>query len=129
MDELSFVIPGPIVPWARPRPKRGGGGFVNPARYAAYKKHVKACGASAVLEFRSRQKREWDVQGHYNLELHFFFQDFLVRDDDNCEKAIKDGLIWVVWGDDNWTRFGRILKDFDLDRSNPRVEVTAWLIL
>lgn len=67
--------------------------------------------------------RGWDLEGPFDLDLRFYFQDLKLRDDDNCEKAVKDALKGVVWDDDKWVRFRRITKAMALDRKSPRVEI------
>lgn len=116
--KLSLVIPGPVVPWGRPRPVKGGG-FINPPKYQAYRNHVRARVQVHMLGVRG-----WSLDGPFRLHLRFFFHDLCVRDDDNCEKGIKDALKGVLWKDDCWPFFrGGISKDFVLDRKNPRVEI------
>lgn len=120
--KLEFTIPGPITPWQRATPA---GRVLTTKAHRRYMAHVRVCGRAAVL---AQTRGRWPIDARYDVTLRLCFQDERPRDDDNVEKILKDGLKGVLWADDRWKFFRRIEKTMELDRVNPRVEVTVEVV-
>jgi Holliday junction resolvase RusA-like endonuclease len=122
---LRIVIPGTPVPWKRAAPRRGRKGSSNPAAMHRYKRHVQSCADATMLQER---RLDWPRGGTYDVHIRMCFPDRKVRDDDNVEKMIKDALQGRLWDGDHWVRFRRITKEMELDRDNPRIELTVEVV-
>ncbi len=59
------------------------------------------------------------------LLLYFFFPSKRKKDTHNTLKVLMDSLEGILYEDDYWA-LPRI-KDFDIDKDNPRLEIVAYL--
>lgn len=132
--KLSFVVPGPPVPCARPRTTIRKGKVVTytPDKTQAYKEHVRWLAAIA----RARAER-----GAHTWNMHSACFALALRvyrhanrgDWDNYAKVCQDALTGILWRDD--TQVKRAVVEFPpgpegwgIDRKNPRVEVEVEVI-
>lgn len=126
---IAFTIPGCPVPWERTGHRPSGAThsrFFTPSATRKYQEWTRSCALRAGCPvFRSPVA----------MELHIYFPDNQVRDDDNVEKSIRDALQgkrrkrsreWALpptaWENDHHVkRVLRIVEDPDPQR--PRCEV------
>ena len=73
------------------------------------------------------QKRGWDFDGYYLVELTFRVPDRRVRDGDNLEKAILDAMQGIVYRNDCRAWVHR--KTLVLDPQRPGVSVRLEQVL
>jgi crossover junction endodeoxyribonuclease RusA len=113
--KLTFVVPGPPQP--KQRARRGKGNrWYTPRATRTYEAKVCLFALSAL------GRRRWSRSGRYALTLRQVFGDARRRDADNVAKAIQDALNGVAWDDDS--QVVRLTCTREIDRKNPRVEVT-----
>lgn len=67
--------------------------------------------------------RRSKLAGFVKLEARFWFPDARKRDAGNYRKALTDALSGIVYTDDSQVADERYIR-VDIDRLNPRVEVT-----
>lgn len=92
--ELSFLIPGPPIPWQRAGVAADGHHYTQ-ARTKAYQKHC----ATMALQARQKLKGPWPMRAAYDVTLVVHRR----RDDgdiDNFQKTYFDGFQGVLWGND-----------------------------
>jgi Holliday junction resolvase RusA-like endonuclease len=126
----SFTVPGTPIPKARPRRDSRSNRFYTPDCTGDYETRIRSYASLARVR---------PIEGLVRLELRIFLPDERTRDDDNVEKSIRDALqqrthknkrtnIVVVtkpaiaFKNDRVVR--QVLKLVEIDRKNPRVEVT-----
>lgn len=120
---LSFVIPGPPVPKARARRGKGGRWYT-PDATRRYEGAIHRAAALALMT--SGLCLRWPRAAEYRLTARLFFPDRRRRDADNVIKSLADGMIGVLWDDDH--RVGIAADPWQVDRDNPRAEVTVEVI-
>lgn len=97
--------------------------------YMQRSKLVHACRIKAFGE--ARNARYWPMirdAGFTGYSLAFFYPDARKRDDDNTDgsfgiKAYRDGIADAIGMDDNGLKKIAV-STFQIDRANPRVEIT-----
>jgi Holliday junction resolvase RusA-like endonuclease len=121
--KLSFTIPGAPVPKARARKGRGGHWYT-PEKTRNYEMRiaVHARQTLAVSGFRS----QWPMDADYMLRARIYVPTRRRLDVDNVCKSLADGMIGMLWDDDH--RVGIECPPWDVDKTNPRVEVTVEVI-
>jgi Holliday junction resolvase RusA-like endonuclease len=115
-DALRFTVPGPPVPCERPRFAKGR--TYLPAKSRKYQSLV------ATYADTAAEQAGWliDIDHRYAIDIRVYRQA-LRGDWDNFAKSICDGLKGVAWPDDRQVLSA--LVQLELDRANPRVEVTV----
>lgn len=120
MMPLTFTIPGPPVPKARPR-------------FAVHKGRPMAFTPARTKGYEALVKREFEAAAHQaggffipldhavRLDLQIYLPDNTRKDCDNIEKGIRDALNGLAWADDYQVRVKHIEVCFDM--ALPRVEV------
>ena len=111
---ISFVIPGPPVPKARPRFNR------RSRRPARTPERTKVFEQRAMTYAREAWPRR-AVAGSVSVRIRFFVPDARRRDVDNLAKGVLDSLNGIIWRDDSQVTGMELLKA--IDRENPRTEV------
>ncbi len=125
---VEFTIPGPPRSWERAVAVGGERGrSLNTKSHRAAARHIQACGSAALLFLPGGASR-WPRDARYDLTIGMFFGSMRTQDDDRVENMLKDGLKGVLWKDDAWFYFRRIVKTLALDRENPRVEMIVEVV-
>jgi Holliday junction resolvase RusA-like endonuclease len=127
---VKFVVLGTPTPKARPRAfyakATGRLRVVTPTTTRKYERKVGGCAWLALV--LSKQVGTWPQKAErYVVELDIFLPDARTRDSDNVVKAIIDGATGALWADDRWT-MPRV-NTLEIDRENPRVEVTVHALV
>tara|TARA_Y100000310_G_scaffold24889_1_gene23850 strand:- start:2402 stop:2851 length:450 start_codon:yes stop_codon:yes gene_type:complete len=113
----SFTVPGPPQGKQRPRFNRKTGNVFTPKATVAYEQAVASHCIAAKCHRRMDQTTLWTVR------VQVFFGDRRRRDVDNVAKSILDALNKVVYWDDHQVST-LVVQRMEVDRDNPRVEVT-----
>lgn len=120
---IHFTIPGEPKPKERARKgNEPGSQFHTPKET---KKYEEAVGLWA-LQARCKTK-EWDVRSRFRLDVIFYFPTWR-KDCSNVLKAIEDGCNGILWHDDSHKYLKAGSFDSEVDRENPRVEVTVTIV-
>ena len=116
---LSFEIPGPPGPKARPRVTRRGA--FTPEKTKDYEEQV---GWAAMVAVRQRPLPKWPVDAEYGIDCVFYFKGRPACDGDNCLKSVQDGLEKVLYTNDKQVVEGhyRTRKGADVDKT----VITIW---
>jgi Holliday junction resolvase RusA-like endonuclease len=120
---LSFTVPGPPVPAARPIVRHAHGErarAITPRRTAAYEQLV------GIHTMQAMRKVRWvpGERGPFGVAFEFYRAKD-VGDWDNYSKAACDGISLAhAWSNDARVHFGvgRLL----IDRERPRTEIRVW---
>lgn len=113
---ISFVVPGPPVPWQRAGTTRSGRHYT-PERS---KEHRAAIQKFAMVA--AYRQPEWNAGAtSYKLTLRFFLPDSRARDWDNLGKQVSDALNKLLYEDDR--RIDEVSISKRIDRARPRTEV------
>ena len=113
---ISFVVPGPPVPWQRAGTTRSGRHYT-PERS---KEHRAAIQKFAMVA--AYRQPEWNAGAtSYKLTLRFFLPDSRARDWDNLGKQVSDALNKLLYEDDR--RIDEVSISKRIDRARPRSAV------
>jgi Holliday junction resolvase RusA-like endonuclease len=94
---LTFVVPGPVLPWQRAVTSKDGKRHTSKEQ-RAYQAHVKACAWSELA--KRGWLATWPTNGRYAVDVEARFPNYMVRDLDNALKQLKDAVKSVIWVDD-----------------------------
>jgi Holliday junction resolvase RusA-like endonuclease len=113
--DVSFTVPGPVVPWQRAASV--GARRFTPAKQRAYQATVRYHALAA------RPRGPWlpSKASRYRVDVEAFLPDERRRDLDNVAKTILDALNGVLYLDDS--QITTLLVATHVDRERPRVEV------
>lgn len=117
----TFTVIGQVVPWQRTSSSTYSPRFT-PKRTRDYQRDVATIAAI-------RRPPGWpyrDKHMEFALTLHLFHKDRRRRDNDNCQKTIKDALNGIAYLDDYLVAEDHVFRS--LDRENPRVEIELRLL-
>lgn len=78
-----------------------------------------------AVQILTRQAIKAPLPSLKMLHLNFYWPNNRIRDDDNAQKLLMDGLKGFLVVDDNWQRIPAKNIRNELDRDNPRV-VVEW---
>lgn len=115
MMDVTFTVPGPVVPWQRAASV--GARRFTPAKQRAYQASVKMHALAA------RPRGPWLPSKHarYRVDVEAYLPDERRRDLDNVAKTILDALNGVLYLDDSQVTV--LMVATHVDRERPRVEV------
>ena len=112
---ISFTIPGQPVSKSRPRISPNGGMY-NPTETKDAEELIQAYYRQAA------PGAQVDEHGYWRVDCVFHTANKAKRDLDNLAKLVLDALSGLVWQDD--CRVWTLNLSRDIDRDNPRTEVT-----
>lgn len=113
---LTFTVPGPPVPKARPRVSKRGG--YTPSETCAYERLV----GIHALAARQRLHDPWPRDARaYAVTIRIFEPPKARGDLDNYVKSLADGMQSVLYGTDR--RIRKLNASVDVDRERPRAEI------
>jgi crossover junction endodeoxyribonuclease RusA len=115
MMNVSFTVPGPVVPWQRAASV--GARRFTPAKQRQYQANVRMHALAA------RPRGPWLPSKHarYRVDVEAYLPDERRRDLDNVAKTILDALNGVLYLDDSQVTV--LMVATHVDRERPRVEV------
>jgi crossover junction endodeoxyribonuclease RusA len=113
--DVSFTVPGPVVPWQRAASV--GARRFTPAKQRQYQQLVRMHALAA------RPRGPWlpSKASRYRVDVEAYLPDERRRDLDNIAKTILDALNGVLYLDDSQVTV--LLVATHVDRERPRVEV------
>lgn len=117
--ELMFIVLGPPKPWQRATPGLTRGRSHKPKETRAYQKLV---GNIADLH----RPPGWPLDARYEVTFLAYCADARVRDLDNIEKSLLDGLQRVLFKNDR--QVVSVDKGLDIDPHCPRLEVLVKVL-
>ena len=112
---VSFTVPGQPISKSRPRISPNGGMY-NPTETTDAEELIQAYYRQAAPGAQVDEKSYWRV------DCVFHTANKAKRDLDNLAKLVLDALSGLVWQDD--CRVWTLNLSRDIDRDNPRTEVT-----
>jgi len=115
MMDVTFVVPGPVVPWQRAASV--GARRFTPAKQRQYQANVRMHALAA------RPRGPWLPSKHarYRVDVEAYLPDERRRDLDNVAKTVLDALNGVLYLDDSQVTV--LMVATHVDRERPRVEV------
>jgi Holliday junction resolvase RusA-like endonuclease len=115
MMDVTFTVPGPVVPWQRAASV--GARRFTPAKQRQYQQLVRYHALAA------RPRGPWLPSKHarYRVDVEAFLPDERRRDLDNVAKTVLDALNGVLYLDDSQVTV--LMVATHVDRERPRVEV------
>jgi crossover junction endodeoxyribonuclease RusA len=113
--DVSFTVPGPVVPWQRAASV--GARRFTPAKQRQYQQLVRMHALAA------RPRGPWlpSKSSRYRVDVEAYLPDERRRDLDNVAKTILDALNGVLYLDDSQVTV--LMVATHVDRERPRVEV------
>jgi Holliday junction resolvase RusA-like endonuclease len=119
LDSVSFTVPG--KPITKSRPRIGDDGHGGKVIYNT----KETTAAEELIQAYYRQAApgaQVDEEGFWQVDCVFYTKDKTKCDLDNLAKLVLDALTKLVWKDD--CRVWTLNLSRDIDRDNPRTEVT-----
>lgn len=121
---LAFTVPGRPVPWQRP-------GGIGKRRFTpTQSKLYQAAVAWRLVAARQQAgvtqaalRKTLEAAQHF-VDVAIYVPDKRTRDADNCVKNILDGVTKATGVNDTGMRMLPRVQRFEVDRDEPRVEVT-----